>query len=366
MKFESVHKYVQLENHIMEMIQNKQFPPGSKIPSERDMAKDYSMSILTINKAISDLVNRGILIRIHGKGTFVADAPFQERKSTGGVITLVGSDTRGYKEFDPFYEQILKGIHDSVDENNQSVRMLSVPPDKNFRQTVSEQGMHIEDFSGGVIFAGYEPSKDDYGFLRSEDKICLSIGKTSEDFGIPYVDSDNYKGMQKGIEHLLNLGHRAIALFDCQSHIPSFNARQKAFRDAFENRNLRFDERLFLRYTPSNISDLRPQVNEFLKAAPKFTAAIVYGDCCTFALYYLLNEHKIKIPTDVSILMYSGYKWVDDVIGVEISKIAYPPYRLGMMAAQTLNEMKTPGRKYEISVEPELIPGETCSKVKLT
>lgn len=365
MKFESVHKYIQLENHILELIQKNQFPPGSKIPSERDMAKDYSMSILTINKAISDLVNRGVLIRIHGKGTFVAESPFQDRRNPGGIITLVGCDTRGYKEFDPFYEQILKGIHDSVDESNQSVRMLSVPPGKNFRQTVSEQGMHTEDFSGGVIFAGYEPSKDDYGFLRSEDKICISIGKTSEEFGIPYVDSDNYKGMQKGVERLLDLGHRSIALFDCHSHMPSFNARNAAFREAFEKRGLRFDERLFLLYTPRSISDLKPQVSDFLDRAPRFTAAIVYGDCCTFALYCLLNERKIRIPADVSLIMYSGYKWVDDVTGFEISKIAYPPYKLGMMAAKTLNEMKNPGRKYEISVEPDLILGETCSKAKL-
>lgn len=46
--------------------------PGDKIPSERQLCKLYNISRTTVRKAISELELNGYIIRIHGKGTFIA------------------------------------------------------------------------------------------------------------------------------------------------------------------------------------------------------------------------------------------------------------------------------------------------------
>lgn len=44
---------------------------GSKLPSELDMAKSLNVSRATLRRTLDDLEQEGIIIRIHGKGTFV-------------------------------------------------------------------------------------------------------------------------------------------------------------------------------------------------------------------------------------------------------------------------------------------------------
>ena len=66
--FEAVPKYFKLKEYIKEMIM-KGYKAGSKLPSERELAKKFDMNHTTVNKAISILVQEKYLYREHGKGT---------------------------------------------------------------------------------------------------------------------------------------------------------------------------------------------------------------------------------------------------------------------------------------------------------
>lgn len=46
---------------------------GAKLPSERQLCKDYEVSRTTVRNALGSLVNSGILYQIQGKGTFVRE-----------------------------------------------------------------------------------------------------------------------------------------------------------------------------------------------------------------------------------------------------------------------------------------------------
>ncbi|GAC14720.1 GntR family transcriptional regulator, histidine utilization repressor [Aliiglaciecola lipolytica E3] len=47
--------------------------PGDKVPSENQLAEQFSVSRMTARRALTDLVNEGILLRSQGLGTFVSD-----------------------------------------------------------------------------------------------------------------------------------------------------------------------------------------------------------------------------------------------------------------------------------------------------
>ena len=64
--------YYQIKNIIREMIENEELKPGEMIPAERELCEIQGVSRMTVNKAIMDLVNEGIVYREQGKGTFVA------------------------------------------------------------------------------------------------------------------------------------------------------------------------------------------------------------------------------------------------------------------------------------------------------
>ena len=64
--------YYQLKNLICELIENEELKPGDPIPPERELCEYHGVSRMTVNKAITNLVNEGLLYREQGKGTFVA------------------------------------------------------------------------------------------------------------------------------------------------------------------------------------------------------------------------------------------------------------------------------------------------------
>ncbi|MEC3982456.1 GntR family transcriptional regulator [Amycolatopsis sp. H20-H5] len=64
-------KHAQLREILRRTVE-RELPPGSPIPSERELAQHYHVSRLTVRSAIGKLVEEGLLARVRGKGTFTA------------------------------------------------------------------------------------------------------------------------------------------------------------------------------------------------------------------------------------------------------------------------------------------------------
>jgi GntR family transcriptional regulator len=64
--------YVQIKDLLVFRISNGQWSPGELIPSEIQLAQELGVSQGTVRKAISELVEKNVLTRKQGRGTFVA------------------------------------------------------------------------------------------------------------------------------------------------------------------------------------------------------------------------------------------------------------------------------------------------------
>lgn len=47
-------------------------PPGAMLRGERSMAEEYGVAISTVRRAVRDLRERGLVVTLPHKGTFVA------------------------------------------------------------------------------------------------------------------------------------------------------------------------------------------------------------------------------------------------------------------------------------------------------
>ncbi len=65
--------YQQIKDAISENIRNGVWPPGTKLPSENQLASDLGASRMTINRPLRELTAEGHLKRIQGVGTFVTE-----------------------------------------------------------------------------------------------------------------------------------------------------------------------------------------------------------------------------------------------------------------------------------------------------
>lgn len=65
-------QYEQISRGIRKAINNGELTPGQQLPSVRELAKELSVSIMTVRKAIEDLVSQGLVDVVAGSGTFVS------------------------------------------------------------------------------------------------------------------------------------------------------------------------------------------------------------------------------------------------------------------------------------------------------
>jgi GntR family transcriptional regulator len=70
--------YSQVKTAILDYIEENDLNPGSVLPSERELSHLFSISRLTIRKALDHLEQEGTIFRQQGKGAFVGSSKLQQ------------------------------------------------------------------------------------------------------------------------------------------------------------------------------------------------------------------------------------------------------------------------------------------------
>ncbi|WP_016906727.1 GntR family transcriptional regulator [Streptomyces xiaopingdaonensis] len=70
--------YAQLVEDLRSGIEAGRWPVGSRLPSERELCRQFDVSRITVRHAIDTAVREGLVERVHGVGTFVARPPVEQ------------------------------------------------------------------------------------------------------------------------------------------------------------------------------------------------------------------------------------------------------------------------------------------------
>jgi GntR family histidine utilization transcriptional repressor len=66
-------RYLQVKHHILEKISSGDLRTGERVPSENDLVRALDVARMTANRALRELAAEGVLVRVAGVGTFVAE-----------------------------------------------------------------------------------------------------------------------------------------------------------------------------------------------------------------------------------------------------------------------------------------------------
>lgn len=113
--------YTQVKLWMQHQIEQYIWPEHYKLVNEIDLANDIGVSRGTIRKAVSELIEEGLLVRIHGRGTFVAskhlEQPLAER--------LIAFSEDLLEKGIPFETEVLQ--QSVLKPNERVASLLSIP-----------------------------------------------------------------------------------------------------------------------------------------------------------------------------------------------------------------------------------------------
>jgi GntR family transcriptional regulator len=88
--------YYQIESILRRKIMSGDLPPGSPLPSEEVLGKEFEVSRITVRRALSILEDDGLILRQRGRGTFVTDKPqaLESPRFSGSMEELIAMGVR--------------------------------------------------------------------------------------------------------------------------------------------------------------------------------------------------------------------------------------------------------------------------------
>ena len=92
-------KFALIKQYVQGQIESADWPVGTCIPSETELATTFNVSRMTARRALQELADQGLLSRVPGRGSFVAkpEAPAPIQLAAQGILALRLSLRRDFR-----------------------------------------------------------------------------------------------------------------------------------------------------------------------------------------------------------------------------------------------------------------------------
>ena len=213
----------------------------------------------------------------------------------------------------------------------------------------------------GVICLNEEVTEFTAKTFSEIDMPIVVVGHNPAYPEISSVDVDNYKGAYKGVEHLVDYGHKNIGGIFGDQNVEETKHRIKGYQDAQADHGVDVDEKLI---TVSSYSqkDGYQTMNKWLNLHPRLTAVFCASDTLAMGAMLALHERNVKIPEEFSVVGFDGLP-ISRYMIPPLTTVAQPTYGKGEIAAKMLID-RINKKETEIvhqNLEPELIVRKSCA-----
>ena len=343
--------YLQVKHDIIRKIESGEISVGDKLMSEAEMMQYYCVGRVTVRAALAELVSEGCVQKEHGYGSVCVALP---RRNTLNIDVLVDNSNI---YFTPY---LLKGIGAVLEQNSCNLLL----------HDTYNSNQRIKDLLQDILLTGsdgvlYQPSNQDPG----DDEELLQLLKKVRAAGIPlvvfcgsvkstdctklYID-DSY-GAGVAAKYLLECGHRNILGVFAKD---AAGLRTKAFWDTVGAEPTA--TACLLEWEEGCAKALLRRIRE-----NGITAIQCSNDLVAMECIYLLKEHNIAVPEDISVI---GFDNVDIPLGItpQLTTVSHPKSGMGSDAARMLLQQMQSGEQSSCDViyRPELVIRQSVKVLK--
>ncbi|MDT0347110.1 LacI family DNA-binding transcriptional regulator [Streptomyces litchfieldiae] len=236
----------------------------------------------------------------------------------------------------PWSGAVLHGAEEAAHEAGVSVvvsaaltRSRGGQPERGWLDRLCARG------SAGVLFNLAELHATQYAWLEQHGIPYVMIDPVLDPPpGVPSVGATNWQGGVSAVEHLIELGHRRIAVIAGYRRKMCSSARVAGYRSAMTAAGLRVPPE-YVRYGGLHETGAGRQMAELLALPEPPTAVFVCSDQMALGACEAVRERGLRVPSDISVVGF------DDLPQARWSSPALTTVRqpLSEMAATALRQL---------------------------
>ena len=267
----------------------------------RDVAEQASVSVATVSKVINQRYGvatgtaarvRAVLSELGYEAGPVAQNLRRHRTNAIGVLVA---------DVEPFSTELLKGAADAIRGSGYELVVCSAGGRCGDmagweRRCLSRLGGTLVD--GAVLVT---PTVVDVQYGAPVVAVDPHTGTS----GFPTVDVDNLRGARLATEHLLDLGHRRIALLAGRADLQSAELREQGYRKALAAAGgPRIDPLVRIGGYDAGLSRLA--AHELLSGPQRPSAVFAANDITAIATIEVALALGLRVPEDLSVVGFDN------------------------------------------------------------
>lgn len=303
------------------------------MPTIRDVAKRAGVSTATVSHVINKTRHVEPLTR-----QLVVDAIDALNYRPSAVargLTTSSTQTIGVVIADvtsPFFAFLLRAIEDLIFAHRYNLYVCSTHEDP------AREAHYLELLSDkrvdGILMTPTGIAQPIYAQLHEQQVPLVFIDRQPPDAPGAFVGTDNRLAAYRATQHLINLGHRRIALTTLLPETSNVQARTQGYQQALQAANISPDDAL-LAPTPFDLAAATRIMQSLLASAERPSALITASHISTLGALRAMQALGLRYPDDVSLVCFDNSRWTD-LVQPQLTVVRKPIQALAQAAVDTV------------------------------
>ena len=349
-------KHAVLSLWIKKNIADNTFKIGDKIPSENELASRFMISRQTVRQAIGTLVAEGILIREHGRGTYVN---FPVKKEPADKTKRIGVITTYLDDY--VFPSIIHGIEEVLTDRGYTMSLGIT-----HNRPSDEENCLLQMMQSGVDAFIVEGTKSAlpnfnkrlYEQIKENQIPTVFINGYYSGYNDSYIILDDVKAGEMVADVLIQNGHKCIGGFYKSDDFQGIK-RYEGLLKALKKNNLTINDTSIIWYTTEDFKYYFEGTMDhiIMDRLSEVTSVVCYNDLVAASLVRLLKRNGKSIPDDISIVSFDD-SFLSKQMVLNLTSIVYPAKKVGKKAAQIILQ------QLNVSTKPEHVVLDPLLKIR--
>ncbi len=286
--------YQQVADQLVTGIQEGQWAPGDKLPSERALCDEFEVSQITVRRALRELRHSGHVHSRHGLGWFVdetAEAPARPE-----IALVLDGDDR-------LSQVLLPGCVQALGQHDIWAEALLVGEHHRGAGEIGAMLQSLESLAILWFIAGDEEQAEaryrDLNETAGAPGLFLVRGL--QNAACPAIVLDEQRAAGAVTEHLIDLGHERIAYIGADPVGVEGWRRYSGFAQSMWDRGLELPLDWVFSVSRENPLE-RQRLERIMVPSDRPTAMVCSSDTLAIEVLYRLSRMGLRCPDDVAIV----------------------------------------------------------------